>query len=56
MLKVKIGPKVHDIEIQDYEDKIIIHCGEIHVADVELYTCLEKLEKKLDSTSGAAII
>ncbi len=54
MIKIEIGPKVHDIEIQEFEGKVIIHCGMIHVADVELYKCLEKLESRLnDSTSGA---
>ncbi len=47
MLKIKIGSKTHDIEIQDFENKIIIHCGEIHVADVEIYLCLEKLKERL---------
>ncbi len=42
--KVEIESKVHDIEIQEYEKKIIIHCGQIHVADVELYACLKKLK------------
>lgn len=46
-VKVKFGSKIHDIEIQEFEKKIIIHCGEIHVADVELFTCLEKLRKRL---------
>ena len=44
--KVEIG-ELRDIEIQEFENKIIIHCGEIHVADVELYACLEKLKKRL---------
>ena len=46
-VKIKVSGKIHDTEIQEFEKKIIIHCGEIHVADIELYACLEKLKKRL---------
>ncbi len=47
MIKIKIGSRLHDIEIQEFDGKVIIHCGEIHIADVELYKCLEKLRIRI---------
>ncbi len=44
---ISIKIKDRDAEIQEFDGKVIIHCGEIHVADVELYACLKKLEDKL---------
>ncbi len=46
-VKVEINKITYNVEIQEFDKKIIIHCGEIHAADVELYACLEKLEKRL---------
>ncbi len=43
MIKIEIEKVIRDIEIQEYDGKVIIHCGQVHVADVELYKCLKKL-------------
>ena len=46
-VKVELKDVVHEVHIQSFDGKIILHHGEIHVADVELKAALVKLEAKL---------
>lgn len=53
-IKIKLFSEIYDLEIQEFDGKVILHLPElqVHAADIEFFAALEKLKERINDNKS----